>query len=202
MIAFITGVLGDTFGHACIVHTSGGVGYLVRLPAHTFAALPSPGSPVSFHISMAVREDALELYGFETFAERQAYAALRQISKVGPRTALAILSMYRPEELEQIVRDENLRALTKVSGIGQRTAQQILLELRFKLAPRGKSAQSAADAGAMPSAQADVMAALASLGYEAEEALPKVRQIFADEPDMDVAGGVRMALRELAKGKA
>lgn len=200
MIAHITGSLAEAWSQNCIVLTRGGLGYLLSLPAHTFAGLPAIGEDVAFYTSLAVREDARELFGFDTFAERQTFEILRGINKIGPRTALAILSEYRPGELENIVREENQLALTKVSGIGPKTAQHVLLELRYKLGPINRIKM--ADRPGMPPAQTDVRAALANLGYDESECGSIVRGLFEKEPDLDVGSAIRLALKELAKGKS
>ena len=96
MIAYIEGRLAEVWGNACLVVTEGGVGYEVALPAHTLAALPGKGGSVALYTSLAVREDALELFGFASFEERQTFEVLVSISKVGARTALAILSIFGP----------------------------------------------------------------------------------------------------------
>lgn len=198
MIAHICGKLDQTFNQSCIVLTPGGVGYLLFLPAHTFASLPAQGENVQFYTAFVAREDAQELYGFETFAERQTFMILRGINKIGPRSALAILSACRPDELENMVREENQQALTKIPGIGPKTAQHLLLELRYKLAGPRKNTP----ARAAPSARGDVLAALENLGYAESECAGIVRTLFADEPNLDVASAIRLALKELAKGKA
>lgn len=199
MIAHIAGKLAEAFNQSCIVLTPGGAGYLIALPAHTFAVLPPAGADVAFYTYLSVREDAMDLYGFATFAERQAFDVLRGINKIGPRTALAILSSYRPEELEAIVREENQQALTKIPGIGAKTAQHMLLELRYKLkrAATGKMPVAQALSGA----QADVMAALANLGYVESECAELVRGLFAEEPNLDTASAIRQVLKKLARGK-
>lgn len=200
MIAHIAGKLVEAWNQACIVLTPGGAGYLIALPAHTFANLPPIGENVAFYTFLGVREDALELFGFDTFAERQTFEILRGINKVGPRTALAVLSAYRPDELENIVRCENQQALTKVPGVGPKTAQHMLLELRYKLASIGSLKKS--DMPSPPPSQADAMAALVNLGYNENECGTIVRDLFEQEPDLDVGSAIRMALKELAKGKS
>lgn len=199
MIAHLCGILGEKWDNCCIVLTSGGVGYRLALPEHI--DLPESGSEVCFYTSMAVREDAIELFGFETFEERQAFEILRGINKIGGRTALAILSTFRPSELQEIVQSENPALLTRAPGIGAKTAQHVFLELKYKLGQLGKVSQPAAGRAVSPLGR-DVLAALANLGYQEEEALPVVNVIIASEPDLDLASAIRRALRELAKGKA
>lgn len=201
MIAYIKGILVETWDKCALVLTSGGTGYRLILPEHTLMTLPERGEEVSFYASMAVREDAIELFGFSTFEERQTFEILRTINKVGARTALAILAVYRPPELRQIVLDENIGALTKVAGIGKKTAEHVLLELKYKLP--GLEMQPAIsgvpDHGGV---YGDVMAALANLGYGRDECSAMTRQILKEEPDLDVGGAIRKVLKLLAKGKA
>lgn len=199
MIAFISGMLAHTHNNSCIVLTRGGVGYEIALPLHTFSALPEIGQTVEFFTSLAVREDAQELFGFATFEERQTFRILTGISKVGARTALAILSIYRPDELAAIVRDANAGALTKISGIGKKTAQHILLELQYKLA--AKKARPGPREAMPSSVCADTLAALANLGYGEDECGRIVRDIVKAQPDLDTGSAIRLALKALAKGK-
>lgn len=203
MIGFIRGVLAEAWNRSCLLLTSGGVGYELALPAHTFSALPPKGSEVEFYTSLAVREDALELFGFETFEEKQAFELLTGISKVGSRTALAILSLYRPQQLQDLVASGDVTALTKVSGIGQKTSQHIFLELKYKL---GQLSIRRGAAGAqplnIPSVLNDVLAALANLGYSEEEALIVAKDVLDAEPDLDVGSAIRQTLKALARGRS
>ena len=165
MIAYLEGRLGEVWGNACLVITGAGVGYEVALPAHTLGALPPAGGDVALYTVLCVREDALELFGFATFEERQTFETLLSISKVGARTALAILSTFRPGDLRRLVQEDDVLALTQVTGIGKKTAQHIFLELKYKLktddAPQG--IVLAAD-GKPGSVFRDALAGLANLG--------------------------------------
>lgn len=198
MIAHIRGILAEKWDSYCIVLTSGGVGYLLALSEHI--CLPDIGAEVSFFTSMAVREDAIELFGFETFEERQTFEILRAINKVGGRTALAILSVFRPHELRAIIEGGDAAQLIRVPGIGAKTAQHVFLELKYKLGSLGKAPLSATGNAASPLAR-DLMAALANLGYSEDECMPIVNGIIMKEPDLDVASAIRVALKELAKGR-
>lgn len=201
MIAHISGTLGERWERSCIVLTSGGVGYELALPDHAFMALPEKGGNVAFFTSLAVREDALELYGFGTFAERQTFELLTGISRVGARTALAIISTYRPGDLRRIIIEGNVAALTKVSGIGQKSAQHIFLELKYKLG--SLAAEENVERAAPPSSPVftDALAALINLGYAEEECGKLVHEIISTEPDIDAGGAIKRALRKMAGSK-
>lgn len=200
MIAYIEGRLAESWRNQCIIVTDGGIGYELFLPAHTWRNLPPQGQRTAFFTTLAVREDAQELFGFESFEERQTFNILTGISKVGARTALAILSLFRPEDLRRIVMEDNLAALVKVPGIGQKTAQHIFLELKYKLA----ASIGNAEAPSMPrqgSVYADTLAGLLNLGYPEEECGRHVREVLAAEPDLDVGSAIRLCLKALSKGK-
>lgn len=201
MIAYISGKLSETWGKSCIVTTASGVGYEISVPAHTFAQLPPPGENVAFFTYLAVREDALELFGFSTFEERQTFEILTRISKIGSRTALAILSSFKPEELRQAVMSENVAALLKVPGIGPKTAQHLILELKYRLSSSAVGRQVAPEPQ-KNSTFMDAMAALRNLGYDESECAPRLRDILQQEPDLDVGSAIRLALKSLAKGKS
>ena len=203
MIAYLEGRLGEVWGNSCLVITDAGVGYAVALPAHTFAALPAAGAPVTLYTFLCVREDALELFGFATFEERQTFETLLTISKVGARTALGILSTFRPAELRHLVQEDDVLALTQVSGIGKKTAQHIFLELKYKLkTDDAPEAVILAPDGRPGSVFRDALAGLTNLGYSEGECAPLLRELLHDEPDLDVTGALRGALKALAKGKA
>lgn len=200
MIAHVNGILAEVFGSCCIILTPGGVGYRLFLPGHTLNTLPPKGESVAMYTSMAVREDALELYGFASFEERQTFEILRSINKIGPKAALAVLSAYRPGELKEIANSDNLAALRRIPGIGPKTAQHLLLELKDKLKTASASNVSPSGVRALPDVQRDVLAALMNLGYTEEECWTITVDIFKTEPDLDVGSGIRMALKALARG--
>jgi holliday junction DNA helicase RuvA len=170
-----------------------GVGYEVDVPMSTFYQLPAISEQVALLTHLAVREDAHQLYGFATAAERGAFRALIRISGVGARTALAVLSGLSVTELAQAVTLQESGRLTRIPGIGKKTAERLLLELKGKL---GADLGSAAPAAATePSA--DVIHALLALGYNEREAAAAVRTLPAGT---GVADGIRLALKSLAKG--
>lgn len=166
----------------------GGVAYEVDVPMSTFYALPGTGDAVTLHTHLQVREDAHVLYGFATLEERAAFRQLIRISGVGARTALSVLSGLSVAELAQAVALQEAGRLTKIPGIGKKTAERLLLELKGKLA----------DAVAKPAAggSTDILNALLGLGYSEKEALAAVKQL---PPGVAVAEGIRAALKGLAK---
>jgi Holliday junction DNA helicase RuvA len=165
-----------------------GVAYEVNVPMSTFYALPATGEAVTLNTHLVVREDAQVLYGFATLEERAAFRQLIRISGVGARTALAVLSGLSVAELGSAVATQDAVRLTKVPGIGKKTAERLLLELK------GKLQESAA--GVSHEKGSDVLNALLSLGYSEKEALQAVKGL---NPGVSVAEGIRAALKALAK---
>lgn len=201
MIAYVEGRVAEITENACVVVTSGGVGYEVFLASGALSRLPSKGQETAFFACTVVREDALELYGFESWDERETFLVLTSISRVGARTAMAVLSVFRPDDLRRIVAEDDVLSLTRVSGIGKKTGQQIFLELKYKL--KGDAPlQLPSDAGRPGSVAADAVAGLVNLGYDEEESLQVVKKVLADEADLDVGGALRAALKALARGRS
>ena len=170
----------------------GGVGYEVDVPMSTFCNLPAEGSEITLLTHFIVREDAQLLYGFATAAERQTFRALIRISGVGPRIALAVLSGMSTQDLADAVEQGNATLLTRVPGIGKKTADRLVLELKGKLAGNA----FAPAGGAASAAQADILSALMALGYSEREAQASVRALPAE---VTVSEGIRLALKALAR---
>jgi Holliday junction DNA helicase RuvA len=166
----------------------GGVAYEVDVPMSTFYALPATGEAVSLFTQLIVREDAHTLYGFATLEERAAFRQLIRISGVGARTALSVLSGLSVSELANAVALQQASTLVKIPGIGKKTAERLLLELKGKLAVSKEEAREASG---------DVLSALTALGYSDKEAAAAVRSL---PPGMPVAEAIRAALKALAKG--
>jgi holliday junction DNA helicase RuvA len=168
-----------------------GVGYELDVPMSTLYQLPAVSERVALLTHLVVREDAQQLYGFATAAERAAFRELIKISGVGARTALAVLSGLSVAELAQAITLQESGRLTRIPGIGKKTAERLLLELKGKLGaelPGGPAAP--ADTGA------DVMHALLALGYNEREASAAVRGLPAGT---GVSDGIRLALKSLAR---
>jgi Holliday junction DNA helicase RuvA len=165
-----------------------GVAYEVDVPMSTFYTLPATGEVVTLFTHLAVREDAHTLYGFASLEERAAFRQLIRISGIGARTALSVLSGLSVADLAQAVAMQEAGRLTKIPGIGKKTAERLLLELKGRLAEVHAPA-----GGEKPS---DVLNALLALGYSEKEALGAVKGL---PPGVAVAEGIRAALKALAK---
>ncbi len=199
MIGRITGLLLEKFPPLVLVDVRG-VGYEIDVPMSTFYNLPQIGEPVTLHTHLIVREDAHLLFGFQTEAERQVFRQLVKVSGIGARIALALLSGLSVADFRQAVATQDSGRLVKIPGIGKKTAERLLLELRDKLGP-GSAGAGAADASAAErssTSQSDVLNALLSLGYNDREAIWAVRQL---SPDITVSDGIRQTLKLLSKDK-
>jgi len=176
-----------------IVVEAGGVGYEVEVPMSTFYNLPASGERVTLLTHLVVREDAHLLYGFATESERRAFRQLLKISGVGARTALAVLSGLSVVELIEAVAMQESGRLVKIPGIGRKTAERLLLELKGKL---GADVVSGVAVNRPRPVASDVTNALLALGYSDKEAQLAVKQL----PDgLSVSEGIRQALKSLAR---
>jgi len=167
----------------------GGVGYEVAVPMSTFYNLPGLSEPVTLLIQPIVREDAHLLYGFLTVGERQAFRELIKVAGVGPRTALAVLSGLSVNDLTVAIATQEGARLLKVPGIGKKTAERLLLELKGKLADALPGVASVAGG-----AQTDIVQALMALGYGEKDAAAAVKRLPAD---VGVSEGIKLALKAL-----
>jgi len=192
MIGRIQGVLLEKNPPQLLIDCAG-VGYELEVPMSTFYGLPGTGQRVTLLTHLVVREDAHLLYGFGTESERRAFRQLLRISGVGARTALAVLSGMSVAELAEAVTLQETGRLTRVPGIGKRTAERLLLELKDKLG--AELAAPLAVNRAAPAA-ADVLHALIALGYSEKEAVGVVKQL---PEGLSVADGIRQALKFLSK---
>ena len=190
MIGRIQGVVVEKSFPQVIVSCNG-VGYEIDVPMSTFYPLPRPGEEVTLLTHLVVREDAHLLFGFLTVAERAAFRQLLKISGVGPKVALSVLSGLSVDDLSAAVAAEDAARLTKIPGIGKKTAERLVLELRDKLPKVAATARS--DGGAQGG---DVVNALLALGYNEREAQAAVKQLPAE---LQLADAIRQALKLLAK---
>jgi Holliday junction DNA helicase RuvA len=192
MIGRIAGTLLEKNPPSILVDVQG-IGYEIDVPMSTLYNLPALGERVALLTHLAIREDAHQLYGFATGAERQAFRDLIRISGVGARTALAVLSGLSVAELAQAVTLQESGRLTRIPGIGKKTAERLLLELKGKL---GAALDAAPGSGTATDDSADILRALMALGYNEREAALAVRQVPAGT---GVSDGIRLALKSLAK---
>jgi Holliday junction DNA helicase RuvA len=192
MIGKLTGTLLEKNPPQILVDCHG-VGYEVDVPMSTFYNLPALGEPVSLLTHFVVREDAQLLYGFATAAEREAFRLLVKISGIGPRTALSVLSGLSVNELAQAVTAQEAGRIIKVPGIGKKTAERLLLELKGKL---GADLPPLGSANAVGDSASDIQQALMALGYNEKDAAAALKALPAG---VGVSEGIKLALKALAK---
>ncbi|MDP1681716.1 MAG: Holliday junction branch migration protein RuvA [Burkholderiales bacterium] len=192
MIGRITGVLAEKQPPHVLVDV-GGIGYEIDVPMSTFYNLPASGERITLYTHLTIREDAHLLYGFGTEAERQAFRQLLKVSGIGAKTALSVLSGMSVTDLANAIAAQETGRITKVPGIGKKTAERLLLELRDKFSA---AVATIATTGAAPSSETDILNALNALGYNDKEALWAVKQLA---PDASVSDGIRQALKLLSK---
>jgi len=169
-----------------------GVAYEVDVPMSTFYLLPATGGKVILHTQLVVREDAHLLYGFATDGERQAFRQLLRVTGIGARTALSVLSGLTVEELHHAVANQDSARLIRIPGIGRKTAERLLLELRDRL----QSIAESRAAGAGQSAGEDALNALLALGYSVKEARAALARL---DPALAAPDAIRQALKLLSK---
>lgn len=193
MIGKLTGTLLEKNPPQILIDCHG-VGYEVDVPMSTFYNLPHVGEAVALLTHFVVREDAQILYGFSTATEREAFRQLIKVTGVGPRMALGLLSGLTVAELAHAVTAQEVARLVKVPGVGKKTAERLLLELKGKLG---------ADLGSLPAgavvasdAHSDIQQALLALGYNDKEAAAALKAL---PPDVGVSEGIKLALRALAR---
>jgi holliday junction DNA helicase RuvA len=192
MIGRLNGTLADKNPPQVLVDCHG-VGYEVDVPMSTFYNLPGVGDPVMLLTHFVVREDAQVLFGFGSATEREAFRQLIKISGVGPRTALSVLSGMSVADIAQAVTAQDATRLVKVPGIGKKTAERLLLELKGKI---GADLGAAAGAGPVSDTQGDILQALVALGYSDKEAQAALKPL---PKDVGVSEGIKLALKALAR---
>jgi holliday junction DNA helicase RuvA len=191
MIGRLTGIVAEKTPPQVLLDVQG-VGYEVDVPMSTFYNLPAVGEKVTLLTHFVVREDAQVLYGFGSAAERGTFRQLIKISGVGPRTALSVLSGMSVADIAQAVTTQDAGRLVKVPGIGKKTAERLLLELKGKFGPD----LGPAAAGAGSDAQADILQALVALGYSDKEAAASLKAL---PRDVGVSEGIKLSLKALAR---
>ncbi len=206
MIAHLSGTLRAKHATSVIVDV-GGVGYEVTIPVTTFYDLGEPNTPVQLRIYTHVREDALQLFGFRTERERELFTLLISVSGIGPKSAVAMLSGMSADEIVTAIRTNNYARLTSIPGVGRKTAERLVIELRDKMAalssPALEQEIAAGAAGAAQSEDAlreDTLAALLQLGFPKPAADKAITGAMQEGGDLSVETLLRRSLRQLSKG--
>lgn len=207
MIAHLSGILLSKQATSVILEVAG-VGYEVSIPLSTFYELEDPGSSVQLRIYTHVREDALQLYGFKTARERELFLRLISVSGIGPKLGITLLSGMSADEMIASIRTNNLAKLTLIPGVGRKTAERLVMELRDKVASLSSAELEEelgikSDTAAAPtedSMRADALSALLNLGYQRNAAEKAVASAASEAGDVSVESILRMSLRKLAKG--
>lgn len=206
MIAHLSGTLLSKQATSVIVDVAG-VGYEVTIPLSTFYDLEEPGSPVQLRIYTHVREDAIQLFGFKTLRERELFLRLISVSGIGPKLGITLLSGMSADEMIASIRTNNLARLTLIPGVGRKTAERLVVELREKVAALS-SAQLEDEFGPKPEApsvssgdeaRADALSALLNLGYQRSAAEKAIDSVLHEEGEATVESVLRQSLRKLAR---
>ena len=193
MISKLTGKLIEAVPPQVVIDVNG-VAYEADVSMQTFYTLPPVGETVSLYTQLIVREDAHLLFGFGSHSERNTFRQLIKVSGIGAKTALGILSAMNADELAAAIAAEDIKRLSSAPGIGKKTAERMVLELRGKLTPSGSAqAQPTAQAG---DSSEDIVSTLLALGYNEKEARAAAKGI---PPGTEVGEGVRLALKNLLK---
>ena len=194
MIARLRGTVVEKMPTRVVLEV-GGVGYEVHVPLSSFSAVGDAGSDLTLHVHTHVREDVLQLFGFASPLEQTLFERLITVSGIGPRLALAVLSGLAPSELVQAIAGADLARLTSIPGVGRKTAERIVLELKDKLAGIGLP-HAAGDA---VGPREDLVSALVNLGYHRPAAEKAVEQALKSAPGTDFQQALRHALRTLTR---
>ena len=197
MIAHLTGKLLEKQTNTAIVDV-GGVGYEVTIPLSTFYELGDAGSDVSLRVHTHVREDAIQLFGFKSGRERDLFLRLIGVQGVGPKLAITMLSGMSADEMVIAIRKEDLARLTGIPGVGRKTAERLVVELRDKMEDLGES-KTAAESLPADSVFDDALSALTNLGYQRAAAEKAINQAAKEGTEITVQKLLRRSLQILAK---
>lgn len=203
MIAHLSGTVLLKQPNTVVIDVAG-VGYEVTIPVSTFYELGEVGEPVALRVHTHVREDAIQLFGFRTGREKDLFLRLTSVSGIGPKLAITILSGMAPEELIPAIRSNDLARLTAIPGIGKKTAERLVIELRDKMAALSgpeleESYAASRAAGGGDAVRDDVVAALLSLGYQKQQAEKAVSRVLERESDRSIEHVLRESLKLLSR---
>jgi holliday junction DNA helicase RuvA len=203
MIGFLSGKLLEKEVSSVLVDV-GGVGYEVTIPLSTFYELGEVGSDVQLRIFTHVREDALQLFGFKTARERDLYLKLISVQGIGAKSGITMLSGMSADEIISAIRTDNIARLTSIPGVGKKTAERMVIELRDKVGEMAANMAAGAQGGAgaarsSDEAFEDALSALVNLGYQRNSAEKALQQAIKDGTDLSVQKLLRQALQRLAR---
>lgn len=203
MIAYLSGKIFEKDANSVIVQT-GGVGYEVTIPLSTFYELGDVGTDAELRIYTYVREDSFQLFGFKTLQERELFLKLITVSGIGPKVAISMLSAIKADEIVAAIRTENLVLLTSIPGIGKKTAERLVIELRDKVAALSASAIAGGSVDIPPTGSTneiyeDAISALVNLGYQRNAAEKALKKAIHDGTEMSVQKLLRRSLQLMAK---
>jgi Holliday junction DNA helicase RuvA len=197
VIAHLSGTLREKQVQRLVIDV-GGVGYDVHVPLSTFYEVGEPGAAVSLRIHTHVREDAIQLFGFGTALELDLFHKLIAVSGIGPKVALGVLSGIEPGDFIRAVRQSDLARLTSIPGVGKKTAERIVIELRDRL-PQAEATPEAREAGAADDVRVDLLSALANLGYQRGSSDRVVDRVLARVETRAFEPLLREVLKELTR---
>lgn len=195
MLEYIKGIITENTPTYVVMETGGGMGYMVNISLNTFEALQNCKGEVKLLLHEVIREDAWTLYGFYTARERELFRNLIGVSGVGPNTALLILSSLSAEQLEQTITSGDHNRLKGVKGIGAKTAQRIIVDLKDKIKPSGDSLSLQPGVPTLDNEVYDeALAALLALGFPRPQSQKALRKIFDADPTVKVEAAIKQAL--------
>lgn len=203
MIAHLAGTLLSKQPNSVIVDV-GGVGYEVTIPLSTFYDLGEESSPVALRIHTHVREDALQLFGFRTEREKKLFLHLLSVSGIGPKLAITILSGMSADELIPAIRNNELARLVNIPGVGKKTAERLIVELKDKLSTLSSPEleaqfRVAAGTGSTNAISEDIISALVNLGFQRAAAEKAVKATMQENPDANFSQLTKLSMRKLAR---
>ncbi len=203
MIAHLSGLLFSKHPNSVIVDVNG-VGYEVTIPLSTFYDLSEEGTAVALRIHTHVREDALQLFGFRTEREKKLFLLLTSVSGIGPKLAITILSGMSADELIPAIRNNELARLVNIPGVGKKTAERLVLELKDKLSALSspeleEQYRLAGGAGSKNSIVDDIVSALVNLGFQRAAAEKAVNATMQENPDANFSQLTKLSMRKLAR---
>lgn len=193
LIAYLEGILSEKKPVSAIIDVNG-VGYSTFIPVSTYNSLPEVGSKIRLLTHTYVREDAFVLYGFASSEEKETFELLLGVNGIGPKSALAVLSSVQIDEFQRCILEEDLIVLTKISGIGKKTAQRLVMELKEKLQKIAVFPHVPSKSGHSPEIYKQALSALLSLGYDRSEAKSALQKVFSGTKKLSAEELVKEAL--------